>query len=365
MVYNTVQTILEQLNLPAQAPLQSVKYSACTSASAEANDALPNDVFPHDGPGPSCDNSPKVSPADERDLPRVPIQSVYHLTKLRAFRSPEASEDNVYARQGQQASHPDDFISKGLLNLPDAERLFCLYTDRLDNYFYNVGARYPDLATLRKGSAILAAAILTVAAMHDPLSNNIYPICNREFRRLMSNSLFDPRVDQDHLRALCVASYWLNDSSWMTSGIAARHRTVFNVGSQFKKAVENNDPDAADVINIWYLIYICDQHLSTLYGRECTTKEDVAVRGWELLVKAPNTTTGDLRLLSQVALLNIIHEVRVLFASFEADQPIPTAFATQIKAFARQLDQWLGYWGTLLPGMSPCRCRLPEWSTCR
>lgn len=363
MVYNNVQTILRQLNLPAQAPLQSVKYSAFTPVSAEANDAFSNEAFPPDDPGPSCDNSPKMSPTYERDLPRVPIQSVYHLTKLSAFRSPEASQDDIYARhaaQDQQGSRPDDFISKGLLHVPDAERLFRLYNDRLDNYFYNVGARYPDLATLREGSPILTAAILTVAAMHDPLSNNIYPICNREFRRLMTDSLFDRQIDRDHLRALCVASYWLNDSSWMTSGIAARRRVVFDVGSQFKKAVENNDPEAADFIKIWYLVYICDQHLSTLYGRVCTTKDDVAIREWESLAKAPNTTTGDLRLLSQVALLSIIHEVRELFASFEADRPIPAVFVTQIKAFARQLDQWLGYWGTLFPGKSPRCCVDPE-----
>lgn len=349
MVYSSVQTVLRTLNLPSQGPLQSSKFNKVqTPISVEPTDhELVEDA------GPSCDNSPKLSPEDDRDLPKVPIQSVYHLTKLRALRSPEASHDSLnQAHFDTNGSKPgDDLISRGLLQLHDAERLFRLYTDRLDHYMYNVGAVYSSLDILRQKSPILTAAILTVGAQHDPQSNNnnIYLVCNREFRRLMTASLFDRRIDRDHLRALCVASYWLNDASWMLSGIASRRAASFNITSQFSRLINENNEDAADFVRIWYLIYICDQHLSTLYGRECTTREDAAVQKWELMVKATTTTTGDLRLISQVALLTIIHNIRELFGS-DAEGPIPTVFLTQIKGFARQLDQWVGHWTTTFPG---------------
>lgn len=352
-VYTSLQHVLRTLNLPNIPALQSsrlshVNHKVHTPISVEPLGDIDQDLL-HDEAGPSCDNSPKLSPEDERDLPRVPIQSVYHLTKLRALRSPDASHDSTAALDASGNKPFEDLIARNLVALPDAERLFRLYNDRLDNYFYNVGARYKTLSALRQASPILCAAILTVGAQHDPASNHIYPICNREFRRLMTDSLFDRKIDKDHLRALCIASYWLNDASWMLSGIASRRAASFDIASQFKKLVDHNDPDAADFVRIWYLIYICDQHLSTLYGRECTTREDVAVQGWELMVRAKTTTTGDLRLISQVALLTIIHNIRDLFGS-DADKPIPEVYLTQIKGFARQLDQWVGHWSTTFPG---------------
>lgn len=346
MVYSSVQTVLRTLNLPSQGPLQSSKNKVHTPLSVEPTDH----EFTEDA-GPSCDNSPKLSPEDDRDLPKVPMQSVYHLTKLRALRSPEATDDSHQSsqRDNNGANTGTDLISRGLVQLHDAECLFRLYTDRLDPYIYNVGARYSSLEALRHASPILTAAILTVSAQHDPASNHIYPICNREFRRLMTASLFDRRIDRDHLRALCIATYWLNDAAWVLSGVAARRAASLGIASQFRRLVDRNDEDAADFVRIWYLIYICDQHLSTLYGRECTTREDAAVQGWELMVKATTTTTGDLRLISQVALHTIIHNIRELFGS-DVDKPVPTVFVTQIKAFARQLDQWVGHWTTTFPG---------------
>ncbi|RMJ10920.1 hypothetical protein CDV36_009417 [Fusarium kuroshium] len=302
MVCNSVQHILKTLNLPDLGPLQSLRYIAHTPVSAE--DA-----------GPSCDNSPKLWPEDDRDLPRVPIQSIYHLTKLSALRSPENC-DELRVDQPSTSAPPADFISQGQLSLEDAERLFHLYTLRLDDYMYGVGARYKSLTILRQKSSILTAAVLTVAAMHDPQSNSIYLVCNREFQRLMSASLFDRHVDRDHLRALCVASYWLNDAAWMLAGVASRRAATFNISSHFHRLQTESSEDSADFVRIWYLIYICDQHLSTLYGRQCETREDFAIQKWEALVKASTVTVGDQRL---------------------------------INGFSRQLDQWVGHWSTTFP----------------
>ncbi|TPX15798.1 uncharacterized protein E0L32_000132 [Thyridium curvatum] len=344
MVSSSVQAILKTLNLPEMGPLQSVKCAANTPISAG-----PSDPTFLDEAGPSRDNSPKMSPEDERDLPRVPIQSVYHLTKLSSLRSLETGEEP--SNQPTLDGAPSDLISQGLVSLDDAERLFHSYTTRLDHYMYGVGAKYSTLAALRRKSSILTAAILTVSAMHEFRSNNIYLICNREFRRLMTQSLFDRHIDRDHLRALCIASYWLNDSSWMLVGVASRRAATLDITAQFRRLQTENSEDAADYLRIWYLIYICDQHLSTLYGRLSETREDAAIQQYNVLLEARTGTVGDQRLCSQVALLTIHHNIRDLFGP-DSDKPIPVVFLPQIKSFSRQIDQWLGHWSTLFPGQN-------------
>ena len=86
-VHNSVQTILRSLNLPPIAQLQSARQTITTPISDE-----PGDLQQLEDVGPSCDNSPRIGPEDDDDLPKVPIHSVYHLTKLSALRSPEANE---------------------------------------------------------------------------------------------------------------------------------------------------------------------------------------------------------------------------------------------------------------------------------
>lgn len=364
-IHSGVQRALQALGLPLLSPLQSSRHATTqTPVSLDSVDPKP----PADD-GPSCDNSPRLSPVDDGELPNVPIHSVYHLTKLRALRASET--DNPVQTDGEQSGTGytiDDFISQGQLTLDDAEHLFELYNSRLDPYIYGVGGRYTCLSTLRRASPILTAGILTVAAMHEPQGNRVYPICNREFRRLMSASLFERRVDRNHLRALGIASYWFNDASWILSGVASRRAAECNIMSYYRQLDAEDSEDAADFVRIWYLIYICDQHLATLYGRQSVWREDTAIQGWEALVRRPAVTAGDKRLVSQVALLIIIHDIRELFGS-ETNQPVPEAFSTHIKGFARQLDQWVGRWTTELPGSAtpphPSPCLLPPANASR
>ncbi|KAF4468374.1 Zn 2cys6 transcription factor [Fusarium albosuccineum] len=301
MVCSSVQHILRTLNLPDLGPLQSTKNIIHTPVSASQGD--------QDDAGPSCDNSPKLSPEHERDLPKVPIESVYHLTKLSALRSPDFVEDTNNERQ-PGSSTTNDFIAQGLVSLQDAERLYGFYLSRLDDYIYGVGGRYTSLSIVRQKSPILTASILTVAAMHDPKSNSIYPICQKEFRRLTTDLIFDRHIDRDHLRALCIASYWLNDASWMLAGVASRRAATLNIAAHFSRLEKESNEDAADFVRI------CN-NWRPAFGR-------------------------------QVALLTIIHKIRELFGA-DADQPIPVVFLTQINNFSRQLDQWVGHWTSTFP----------------
>jgi hypothetical protein len=201
----------------------------------------------------------------------------------------------------------------------------------------------------RRGSPVLTACICTVAALHDPHSNHLYATCGREFRRLMAASMFERRMDQDCMRAMCVASYWLHDVSWMVSGYAIRRAMEVNLSSSYQQVLRGraDDAEAMDNVRIWYVLYICDRHLSILYGRPTIVRDDVSVNGWEEILKSPMCTEADKRLVSQMALLVVMGNARELFGP-DTGESIPLAFAPHFDRFSRQIDHWVGYWSSEL-----------------
>lgn len=349
-MHSAIKDLLKKADLPDLPPLQSaslrdsqgspVAEPVINGNAVNGRLALPR----QDNHGPSCDNSPKISPEDE-GLPYVPIQSLYALTKLRALRSPDAVE----AQRGRTI---DDFITRGAITMSDAERLFQLYRDRLDSFMYGVGCRYTTLNDLRSRSTILTAATLTVAALHDPQADAIYGICSSEFRRLMEKSMFERRVDRDYLRAMCIASYWLSDMSWMLSGYAIRRAAECNLHNSHSRVITEQTEEAADCARLWYILYICDQHLATLYGRPSIVQEDSSIQGWESFLESPVANDEDKRLASQVSLLSILSSVRELFGP-DKGEPIPKVYLNQITHFNRQFDQWIGHWSGAIHGEFP------------
>ncbi|KAH7159733.1 hypothetical protein B0J13DRAFT_111780 [Dactylonectria estremocensis] len=349
-MHNALRQVMNKVGLPELPPLQSSggRESEGTPPKDEnhTNSAslLPPSQHEHDALGPSCDNSPKATPEDE-GLPYVPIHSLYTLTKLSALRSPENPES-------QRGRAIDDFIARGSLPLADAESLFALYRDRLDRYMYGIGCRYMTLDELRRKSPILSAATLTVAALHDPKADGVYGVCSAEFRRLMEKSMFDRRIDRDYLRAMCVASYWLSDLSWMLSGYAIRRAAECNLHNSYSQAIKGQNQDAADCARLWYILYICDQHLATLYGRPSIVQEDSSIQGWEKFLESPVATDEDKRLTGQVALVSILRNIRDLFGT-DKGETIPRVYLNHILQFRRQLDQWYDRWLKDLPEQWP------------
>ncbi|KAF5582062.1 transcriptional activator of proteases prtT [Fusarium pseudocircinatum] len=327
-MHSALRQVMTKLSLPELPPLQSInsREEGSPPKDDHANNSHNLSVSQEEFRGPSCDNSPKATPEDE-GLPYVPIHSLYTLTKLSALRSP----DNPEAQKGNAIN---DFIARGALSLADAESLFSLYRDRLDRYMYGIGCRYMTLEELRRKSPILSAATLTVAALHDPKADNIYGICSGEFRRLMEKSMFERRIDRDYLRAMCVASYWLSDLSWMLSG--------------YNQAIKEQSQEAADCARLWYILYICDQHLATLYGRPSIVQEDSSIQGWEQFLKSPVATEEDKRLTGQVMLVSILRNIRELFGT-DKGEPIPRVYLNHILQFRRQLDEWYTRWMGELP----------------
>lgn len=202
LIHSSLQQVLSKLSLPALPPLKA--------STADDSDPIQQyDAVDREEEVPSCDNSPRLSPKGDA-LPHAPIESLYQLTRLRALRSDDPTEERK-PTPDFAANHPvNDFISRGIVNVEDAERLFSFFLNRIDHFMYRIGShKYRDLDSLRRGSTVLTVTICTVAALHDPHSNHLYKACSREFRRLMSASMFDRRIDRDRMRALCVASYWL------------------------------------------------------------------------------------------------------------------------------------------------------------
>ncbi|KAK1977669.1 hypothetical protein LZ30DRAFT_752668 [Colletotrichum cereale] len=276
-----------------ESPTQPNRFSRSVDENGYSIGASEQDNY-----GPSCDNSPQVSPEDG-NVPHVPIHSLYALTKLRALRSPDAPDGHTNPGQ-------DYCVARGIVQREDAEH-------RLDAFMYGVGCKYQELDELRRKSPVLTAATLTVAALHDPGANSLYGICSSEFRRLAERSMFDRRVNRDYLRAMCL-----------------------------NRAIEEKSEYAADDARLWYILNICDQHLATLYGRPAIVQEDSSMQQWESFLGSTMSTEEDKRLASQVALLGIIGSIR-------EGQPTPRAYIHQIAHFNKQLDQWINHWSDALP----------------
>lgn len=98
-----------------------------------------------------------------------------------------------------------------------------------------------------------------------------------------------------------------------------------------------------------YALYICDQHLSTLFSRQSAIRDDSTLQGWQEVIKAPLANGQDIRLASQVVILDILRSIRDLFGPDTGDA-VPQVYLMQISAFARQIDQYVGHWSAALRG---------------
>ncbi|CAI6342402.1 unnamed protein product [Periconia digitata] len=349
-VHGALQEVLSRLSLPPLPPLQ-------TTGPTQTEES-PRDTADRDDPGPSCDNSPRLSPGD--DALHVPIESLYQITRLRALRADDAPEPPKLSPTHSTNQPINDFISQGVLSIEDAERLTNAYLHRIDTFMYLIGrGHYRDLESMRRSSTILTAAVCTVAALHDPAGNHLYAVCSREFRRLVATSMFERRINRDCLRAMCIGAYWLHDISWTLSGCAIRRATEVNLDKNYHLVIQENNEEAMDCMRIWYILYICDHHLSILYGRQSVIREDASILRWEELLKSSAVTESDRRMISQVALLIIMSNIRDLFGP-DTGEPIARAFLSQMMSFSRQIDQWMGYWTTELTKLN---CFIGEFPT--
>ena len=125
---------------------------------------------------------------------------------------PAAGGDAIAPNQRQ----PVDLIDQGVISLTDAQEFFDLYYRRLDHFLYRILAEHDSLASIRKSSSLLTAAVCTVGALHQ--SSPQYQPCYQHFVQLASSQMFSKKNNHDDVRALCIGAFWLSDISWSLLG---------------------------------------------------------------------------------------------------------------------------------------------------
>ncbi|KAH9234473.1 hypothetical protein K456DRAFT_1738282 [Colletotrichum gloeosporioides 23] len=290
-------------------------------------------------------------------LTQIPIKSLYEITRLESLRSRQVSPSSTNKRTPAGVNGPRDLVTEGKLNLVDAKRLVQKFLDQTDHYLYGVTTIYQDLDGIRNASPLLFTAICTVSALHEPQGESLYRACSLELRKLVTNFVFAPQVSMGDFQGLRIASFWLSDMAWSVSGLAIRRAMEFQLGKAFDfvigaTTIQKVSPyrfqlgsreEAQECLRVWYLYYICDRHLSILYGRPSSFGDQISVNKWETYLNAVPENSTDVRLASQIEMILILDKVTGIFGT-NVEVCIPGHFHTQLQGFNRQLDQWIMAW---------------------
>ncbi|KUL91810.1 hypothetical protein ZTR_01333 [Talaromyces verruculosus] len=342
-LHRTLERVCNYLKLENPKPLFSINGD---QQAPPVNQARSDD---HANDTEGCEISPPESPSASH----APIDTFLEMAKMGKPPSSVGSPQNKKRPELLR----EDLISRSIISTTVAQTLLDRYFTRLDHYIYGTAGGLYDLQKLRQNSPTLLAAICTVSALHDSHDSQVYEICNRELRQLVSRSMFEKR-DINHIRALCISSFWLADASRILSSDAIRraadlrlHRLIDNASSppQNVPQTSHHPPEVkmTDRLRLWYLLFICDQHLSILHNRDALLRGDRAVNiDWESYLSHPDTTQDDIRILSQVNLLIIMSEMRdTLGGDYETQ--VPQVLFSQINNYARRLDRWFNKFSLL------------------
>ncbi|KAL2423526.1 hypothetical protein ABEF94_010677 [Exophiala dermatitidis] len=341
-LYSAVEEIVRTLQLPALPQmLTSTQDPAIFFDQDENNDQDDDEQSP--------DNSPKVTPVAD-NLSHVPIESLYQITGMRSLRATENLTDDQ-SRICKQL-RDTDFIARGIIKQEDAEYLANYYLSKLDPYIWHMCPDYKDLESFRRRSPTLTACILTVAALHDTKLGHLYSICSKEYRRLVANAMFERKIDMEYLRALVLGSYWLSDISWTLSGYAIRRASEFQLRRFYQditdsirtpgKVDQGRLQEAIDGIRVLYALYICDHHLSILYGRSSIMRDNESyITGWEAYLACSLSTDADRRIAGQICLMYLMNQIRETLGPEDTNSVLPDSALSKIAGFERDLDDWI------------------------
>ncbi|KAJ5299395.1 hypothetical protein N7476_010952 [Penicillium atrosanguineum] len=276
-------------------------------------------------------------------LVTAPMGSLYEVTQL---------SENRESSPGQQS--PDqalvtDFISRGVVDLQEAEELFYHFDQVLNRYLWD-GAllAHKDLTSARRSSSMLCAAIMAVTALHMPTKERTFDTCYTEFAKLASESMLGHHHTMDDVRALCIGAFWLADVSWKLSGYAVRIATERNLHQFYRKALAGS-PEHKEQARLWYLLYTLEHHFSIAYGRPPIIHEDLAITNHNTFTKSPHVSQGDLRLHSQVDLFIILTRIYFAFGP-DVDLEVPESEFPKIDQYDLDLGDWKSAWLPRLAG---------------
>lgn len=184
-------------------------------------------------------------------LVTAPMGSLYEVTQLSDIQTTSPGRHHAPDR-----ALVTDFVSRGVVDLHEAEELFSYFDQVLSRYLWDgILLDHKDLTSVRNSSSMLSAAILAVTALHLPKKERTFDICYTEFARLASESMLDRHHTLDDLRALCIGAFWLADVSWKLSGYAVRIATERNLHQSYRKATQGS-PEHIEQARLLYLLYV-------------------------------------------------------------------------------------------------------------
>ncbi|CAI7580119.1 unnamed protein product [Penicillium palitans] len=270
------------------------------------------------------------------DLVPAPMRSLYEVTKLRNLR-------NNHVEAPKQTLLEEDFISRRLISLHEAEELFAYFSRTMNQLLWGgIILVHHDLTSVRRSSTLLSAAVLTVAALHIPNRTETLNRCYSEYVSLVSNMALTRAHTLDDIRGLCVGAFWLSELSWKLSGHAVRIATEMGLHQSYQRLTRGHT-DQYERAQLWYLLYVCDHHFSIAYGRPPVIHEDVVIRNYETFLALPMVVPGDIRLLAQVALFMILTEAYRMFGS-DTEQALTEEDFGQLRVYNVAVDQWRLLW---------------------
>ena len=99
---------------------------------------------------------------------------------------------------------------------------------------------------------------------------------------------------------------------------------------------------AIDGIRVLYLLYICDHHLSILYGRSSIMRDnETYITGWESYLACSLSTDSDRRIAGQICLMYLMNQIRESLGPEDTTAVLPATALTKIAGFERDLDDWI------------------------
>lgn len=315
------------------APAHSVEsiHGSASVADSNAADNAPVDLRAGSRSPSQYDEATSLVPA--------PMNNLYELAKA------SGSRQAALAPRVDTNDSANDLISKGILTMAQAHKLFDLYSNLHSQLLWGgVIFPYPDLSSTRKASVLLSTSILTIAVLHTPGQEETLQRCYNAFVALVSSSSITRHHNIHDLRGLCLGAFHLPNLSWRLSGQAARIAAEMNIHQSFHK-LRNGDVRHAERVRLWYALYICNHQVSIAFGRPSAMQEDEAVRNPQVLLNGPSTYTlpGDTRLAAHVALYPIMSRAYYEFGS-DQDQIINEEDLGLLRSLNIAVEQWRSKW---------------------
>ena len=92
-------------------------------------------------------------------------------------------------------------------------------------------------------------------------------------------------------------------------------RQYYHEIAESVRSPDKTDPtklqEAMDGIRVLYLLYICDHHLSILYGRSSIMRDNESyITGWEAYLACSLSTDADRRVAGQICLMYLMNQIR-------------------------------------------------------